>query len=283
MAIQHPGGTIVNTTFTGGTRTQIADGIKDALVTAGWTVASGASGDWKLDSAVSPQSLQMRVRLWDPGSGNCAQLRIFNVTETLAPAQSVFLLPGASKTFRVVANKYQAFVWVPGSTAAREFAAFGVPYLPAHLDTVITVAGWLMGSGNTDTDTATRTSWRISLRSNAGTQAILLNADSLGTNNAGTGALKLMVQGDPQMGANNFVRWHDDSFFLYDAIVGYGMPGTNNECKARGLLWGAFIDSADRAGDATFTFNDGSGAHDFIVITNSNTEQMRGTLCVAID
>lgn len=283
MAIQHPGGTIVNTTFTGSSRAAIADGIKDALVAAGWSVASSSGSDYKLDSATSPQSLQMRVRVWDPGSGNCAQIRIFNVTETMAPAQSAFLLPGGSKTFRVIANKYQCFVIVPGSVTARDFAAFGLPYLPPHLDTVITEAGWLINNAATDTDTATRQSWRTSLWLVNAAYATICNGNAVASTGNGIGAPRLQCSMDPQLAAGNMMRDHDDSYEIHDARVGWGLTAVNVESKRRGQLWGAFVDSADRTADATFTFNDGSGAHDFIVITNENTAQARGTLCLAID
>jgi hypothetical protein len=115
MAIQYAGGTNINTTFAAGTRTQLVDNLKAELVNAGWSVASGSSGDWKLDSATTPAGHNCRVRLLDPGSGNCAQVRIMNQGETLTPGQSVWLLPGSGKTYRVLANKYQFHTFVPAS------------------------------------------------------------------------------------------------------------------------------------------------------------------------
>jgi hypothetical protein len=104
MAIQYAGGTNVNTTYAAGTRTQLVDNLKAELVNAGWSVASGSSGDWKLDSATTPAGHNCRVRLWDPGSGNCAQVRIMKPgrnaraeSERLAAARDGQGLPRAGQ------------------------------------------------------------------------------------------------------------------------------------------------------------------------------------------
>jgi hypothetical protein len=44
MAIQYAGGTNINTTFSGATKASIQSGIQSALVSAGWTNLSGATG-----------------------------------------------------------------------------------------------------------------------------------------------------------------------------------------------------------------------------------------------
>src|SRR3990172_11560382 len=136
MAFQYAGGTNVNTTFAADTRTLIADNIRTHLLTAGWTSISGASGDWILQSALTPQNLQCRVRLYDSGGGNCGRVQFRNVGATLLGID-LFLLASAGYVYRIIANKYQFFVLRAGSTAAREFVCGGVPYLEPFLDTVI--------------------------------------------------------------------------------------------------------------------------------------------------
>ena len=57
-------------------RTALVNGIKDALVDAGWTVYSGSSGNWILQSGAGhPNGYQVRIQVWDPGSSwNCARI-----------------------------------------------------------------------------------------------------------------------------------------------------------------------------------------------------------------
>ncbi len=284
MAIQHPGGTIVNTTFTGGTRAQIADAIKDALVAAGWTLVSSSGSDHKLDSATTPQGLAIRVRVWDPGSGSCAQIRIMSKNEVIAPAQSAFLLPATGKTFRVIANKYQAFALVPGSTTvSREFAGFGVLYIPPHLASSTTDAGWMVSNSRSDTDLSQGDSWRTRLAQIGGVWAVVFNGNGVGTGNYGPGAPRFAITGDPEYRPNCMVRWGDDSYDIIDAVVGWGTTTWGDEGKKRGLLWGALLLTASYAPDTTFTFDDGSGAHTFFVITYNTVTALPGTLCVAVD
>ena len=286
MAIQYPGGVIRNQTLTqtAGTKVELVDWIKAELVLAGWTAASGASGDWKLDSAIDAQSKQFRVRIWDgvaaPTSTNCAQLRIMNVAETIAPAQSAFLLPAVGKTWRIVCNKYQAFIWVPGSATAREFCAFGQAYTGMTACSGITAQAWLVQNASTDTDTSADSSLRTAMT--CATGAFILNAAGVtGIGGTAGGVPKLMPIGQDANGnASSCVRWHNDDYFLGDALLFTGTTTMNEEGKCRGQLWGAMVDSADRAMDTTFAFD----SHNWIVITSSNTNANgRGTLCIATD
>src|SRR4051812_47184678 len=101
MAIQYSG-TNYNSTFTctTGTRQEIVTGLQTALTAAGWTVISGSgTGNVLMESATTPapQSLVMRVKLFDPGSGNCAQLVPRNQANTHAMSNYLPLLPAVGK------------------------------------------------------------------------------------------------------------------------------------------------------------------------------------------
>src|SRR5687767_2596831 len=121
------------TQFNGGaSRTALADNIKGALVNAGWSVASGASGDWKLDSGVTDNGLQLRVRVYDPGSGSAAILYCSKVDDSL-PLNSVYMLAdfNAAQTWEFYANPYFALAQViPWPAATSKLFVFGTGWTP---------------------------------------------------------------------------------------------------------------------------------------------------------
>ncbi len=282
----YSGTTIVDDTVDGSTRLTIATDIKDALVAAGWTIASSSTGDWKLDSETAPTSgTVMRVRVFDPGSGSCAKIRISNVGETTMPSNDVFLLPGTGKTFRIIANAYQAMVVVPGSVSTpRNFAFFSMPYVPTDLVGSITELGISMGNGYSDSDTTLRGSWRtFNLTSGTGNAFLNGNAWSCFGDSNGGGNIKFhcLCENASQVNtAGGIARWHDDSYVINEPLVSWGSTSYTSgvEGKIRGILWDALVTSAPLTADEEFTYD----GHDWFVVTDNNTGVSRGTLCIAI-
>lgn len=296
--IQYAGGVNVNTTFTTtvGTRQEIVTGIETALTTAGWTVISGGgSGNVVMRSATTPApaSNTIDVRLNDPGAGNCAGVYLRNAAATQESHQH-FLLPAALKVFRVIANRYQAFVFTPGASAAREVVAFGVPYIPTFLGGVIAGDfGWIMGNAASDGDATARATFRTLLGAQGATgaenscYAALLNGNLLNPSCGivATHAGAVRVQAHPynsMVQANgNAYRWHDDSLIASEALVAWGLTAATDESKVRGQLWDAMVVSDPFAGDSTITLD----AHSWWAFTNSNagsTVVARGTLFVVV-
>ena len=295
--IQYAGGTNVNTTFTTtvGTRQEIVTGVQTALTTAGWTVISGGgTGDVLMQSATTPTANnQIQARLYDPGAGSCAQVFIRNIAGTKVSA-ATYLLPAALKVFRVIANKYQAFVFTPGSSAAREFVAFGVPYIPTFLHGVITAEfGWIVGNAIVDTDTTVRPAFRTILggQSTAGSESAcygaILNTNLLNNclvnNVVHVGAVRVQANPYNQLVTvnTNAYRWHDDSLNASEALVAWGLTLFSDESKIRGQLWDAIVISDPFAADTTITLD----ARSWFAITNSNagtTVIARGTLFLVI-
>ena len=122
-----------------------------------------------MQSAPTPWSVATRIRFRDNGSGsNCVTFSIENSNSSLAGANNTnngcYLLPAAAKVFRVIANKYQAFIFSAATTAARSFVCFGTPYLPTFLQGVITECGWLGCNATSDTDGTVRVSFRTNLQ-----------------------------------------------------------------------------------------------------------------------
>lgn len=283
--IQYAGGTNVNTTIAADTRTLIVDNLKAQLVIAGWTVTSGASQDWLLTSATTPTANNsIQVRLYDSGSGNCAQIFLRNAAGSKI-SRAYYLLPAASKVFKVLANKYQFFVYTAGSSAAREFVAAGVPYIPAFLQGVITGDfGWIWSNSNGDADATARASPRTQLDGNNG-----------GSNNASGIVNSNLYDGSGSQAASiRFVfphsalvqnetagyRWHDSSLIVSEPLISWGLVNTTDEALIRGQLWDAIIINDSFAGDTSITLD----SKTWTAVTGSNSGSggvsAKGTLFV---
>lgn len=297
MSIQYAGGTIVNATLTqsSGTRAELAQWIRDQLGVAGWA-SSGSATDYQLTSATTPQSLQGRVRVYDPGSGSCARLRWSNTAGTKVQVGDLFLLPAASKSWRIVANKYQFFVTTPGSPAAREFACGGIPYLPPFLNGVITECIWAHGNAISDTGTAVMSSFRTALHtrtpSSAPNQFGLVNGNILENNGNvnfgitnGYANMRFLapVSGFTDDAAGSTYRWHDLSQIISDPLISWGGTNATDEGLIRGQIWDAALLSDAWAGDTTLQVDPSNPSYNFITVTNNatgNGSEARGTLCV---
>jgi hypothetical protein len=302
MAIQYSG-TNVNNTFTNtvGTRREIVDGISSALVAAGWTIISGSgTGNQLLECTTTPapQSLVCRVQLFDPGSGNCAQIKFRNAPATATQSNFHPLFAQASKVWRVIANPYQFFVFSTASTSAgREFVAGGCPYIPSFLQGVVTECIWSMGNGRNDTDSYCSTTFRNNLvTSTPNSQPNLWMDVNLNVwenfnnyvTNSYTGWPQLIAQQGAQwtqvVGTSLFApyKWHDDSLMVYEPLISWGQAGYSDESKIRGQLWDAAIVSDSFGADQTTSFD----THNWWVLTNGNFGSSglfaRGSLLVVV-
>jgi hypothetical protein len=286
MSLQYSG-TNVNNTFvnTVGTRLEIVTGLSAALVAAGWTIISGAgTGNQLLESATtpSPQSLVCRVQLFDPGSGNCAQIKFRNQANTKSQTNYHPLFAQASKTWRVIANPYQFFIFSSASTSVgREFVAGGVPYLPSFLQGVITESIWSMGNGRNDTDSYNSSTFRNNLITSVSASQPNLWLDvnlnqwenfNNYVNNSYTGWPQLIAQNGAQwtqVSGTNLIapyKWHDDSVLTYEPLIAWGLTGFTDESKIRGQLWDAAVVSDAFGADQTTSFD----TRNWWVLTNGN-------------
>jgi len=286
MAIQYAGGTNVNTTFTctTGTRREIVDGLVAALNTAGWTtVSGGGTGDVLLASATTPQGLSIRCRVYDAGSGNCTRFQMRNAAGSKV-SQDFFLAPAAARVYRVIANKYQWFCFVPTvPNAGREFGAMGVPWIPSFLEGVITGdCGWANNNAWSDGDTTNRYSLRTMLAGHEKGSG-LVNSSlcewSGVTLNAGIRLLSL-IGGWTDQPASGY-RWHDLSLFVCEPLISWGTQNTGDEALIRGQLWDAVIVGQAFAAGETISLD----GKTWYAITGSNTggsATARGTLFALI-
>jgi hypothetical protein len=303
MALQYTGGPNINNTFTNttGTRQEIVTGLQNALVAAGWTVISGSgTSNVLIESATTPapQSLVCRVNLQDPGSGNCAQVKFRNQANSKSQTNFHPLFPQASKVWRIIANKYQFFIFSTASTSVgREFVCGGVPYLPSFLQGVITEAIWSHSNGGSDTDTAVRSSFRTNLtlgvQNNHGTIWNTCNLNqwenySTQINNLTTGwpLLSSQVGALYQQNAGTTLfptyTWHDDSLLTYEPLIGWGLTGYGDTNKFRGQLWDAAIVGDSFAADVTTTFDSRNWWNITYNNSGATSAYARGSLLIVV-
>jgi hypothetical protein len=261
--------------------------LESALATAGWsTISGGGTGDVLMKTAVGPGGQSIRVRLLDPGSGNCAQITMKNNSGSLT-SQTFFLLPESS-SWRIVANKYSFYMFrtsAANRAAPRGVCMGGTIWIP---DFVLATmgsdfeCGYMQGHATTDTDTTAGTSWRNSMdqaRRNSSIWTGLVVDASANLNVAQPLLMPPSLNSDNT--ANAGYRWQDGSLHQMEAIVGWAESGGGALCAFKGQLWDAMIVSGQAVGETTITFD----GHTFIAITDQCGLSRKGigTLYVAVD
>lgn len=287
-AIQYAGGTNVNATFaTTGVRQDLCNAIQDNLTTAGWTVDSGSHTSTIVMHTASTPTANNNVfmRLVDPGANASCQINIQNAAAAAGlTSQNFWLNSAAGLTYRMIANKYQAFIFQPGSAnAQRGFLGVGTLYVPTFAQASQTgVLGWMMGQGSSVTDTATNWfQFRTNLApgqcqggNNSRMSVIAANTlldYSCGNQNL-TGAMQIptVVTANISSSTNlvtTATQWVDTSYLLSDPLIAFSTSATTNPALVRGQLWDATVMSAGVLSiDQTATFN----SHNWWTVTNTN-------------
>lgn len=274
-----------HTTFTAdATRQSIVTGIETALSANGWTVVSGGgTGDVVLQSAAPAGGAALRLRVTDPGAGNCATLKIQQAGGGLE-SQAFYLLPGAGKVYSVWGCQYQAFIFTGGSaTTSREYFGCGALYVPAWLQPSVTEALWASGNGLADASVNVGGCFRNSAAGvSMGTANTFLCARWSGilngallnraADNSGNGATCDMTLaaaaaglGMSSWGIYQARRFHDDTALMIDAWLAFGITGTTDEAKYRGAIWDAAVVSETFAGGAARSID----GHTFYAVGNN--------------
>lgn len=292
MSIQYSGGAHVST-FSPSVKQDIINDVETALLAAGWTTISGhGTTNLLMQSAATPQSLQINVRLKDNG-GTCVTFSLENTAGTVVGANSTtagggFLSPAGSPTYQVVASKYQAFIYATPYTGLKQsYVAFGVPYVPSWI-TGLTALAWMHGNAQNDTDSTNRQTFRNSFRVAAGSpgsQQVIINGstwtDNSGNQNNGNiclAALALNPQNSGSGAAYVVTSWSNGSALLVDAIIAWGTASSSATGMYRGQLWDACISTSPYAADSTANFD----SHTWTVVTAQSTDWTGlGTLLLA--
>src|ERR1035438_5880909 len=110
MGVIYSGQTITNTTVSAATNDTLNQAVKDALITAGWSLIKSGSGDgiWRLRSAATPQGMQGDIWMWR-GSGSLFAASSSLATTNAAGLQEqngVNVQVGSGYTYQLVANAY---------------------------------------------------------------------------------------------------------------------------------------------------------------------------------
>jgi hypothetical protein len=259
--------------FTPSTRADWVTNMINALLAAGWTQISGSGTDRVLGSGTTPDNLKYKVRIWDPGSGNCARVGLRNWNETLLnDTYAMYCFPGGF-TWKVIASAYQFFAWVPGSTAGRTFVMATAPKLEPAVNYNITTAAYLGSNDQGDSSTGIYDTIRTHTYS-GGRLGIVLNNDAYF--NFTASVTRNFVLYTPAGINNEFREWIDGSRDVLEARVKFH-PSAN--AKWLGYLWDAMLVYAVMAPDQTVTWD----GRTWISLTANNTaDNSLGTLCLLV-
>lgn len=253
--IAYAGGVNVNATFVGDSFINVVDNIKAQLLNAGWSVASGASGDWIVRSALTPSGSQIDVRLFSSGAFARVKFQRTGLSMSQAPpldpSQDLLLLPLAAKTFRIIANRYQFFVLVPGSSNFQDFCCGGVMFQESFQTSYV---AWCHGNAPADGSSSRLISFRTACSLLTFAQTFINSwqvSDSshlvLTLNNWQGDRCQRLVVPIGQVATNTGEgvdnagrRWHTDEAFKIPARICYGVA-TLDSAVERGQLWDAVI------------------------------------------
>ena len=259
--------------FTPSTRAAWVTNMINALLAAGWSQISGSGTDRVLGSGTTPDNLKYKVRIWDPGSGNCARVGLRNWNETLLnDGQAMYCFPGGL-TWKVVASAYQFFAWVPGSTAGRTFVMATAPKLEPAVNYNITTAAYLGSNDQGDSNTTSN----VSLRDRTycgGRVGMILNNDAYFQSIQDV-TRNLMLY-TPAGVNSDFREWIDGSRDVLEARVKFH-PTTLP--KWLGYLWDAMLVYAVMAPDQTVTWD---GRTWISLTANNQSDNSLGTVCLLV-
>ena len=269
--------------------------LEASLTAAGWSVVSGSgTTTLKMQSASTPEGLA-GMRIETVALTNTLAVRPMSVDEARkgADANRMFLRPGGTKTWRIIANRYQCFVMVDASfNAAGEFAMFGTPWIPAFMGGATNSIWYGMCNNTTDANTSACSSMRIYPAHHYG--------DSGGSNSVtgyggdlvqvSTNYLINSARGTPRIygmggshrdGGYDSGRLQDLALTVSETYIAWRLPTAAAAAVIRGQIWNAVVVNYPLAGDTQFTYD----GRLFRVVTHniavSNTAHP-STLCLQI-
>jgi len=255
-----------------------------------------ASPEILMQSATTAWSVATRIRFRDLG-GSCITFSLENSTSVLQGVSTTgaggYLQPSAGRTFRIIANRYQAFVFQPVTTVARAFVGFGTPYLPTFLQGVLTECGWMQCNSQGDADATLRPSMRTAMRPGPSqpcnhqciANAVLMECAGQ-NNNPMYGMLGVLSPLLPPSGLNAGwlgIPWHDSSYLMLEPLLSWGSAISYSQASSsaqpllRGQLWDCTLVCSSLAGDQTSTFD----SHNWFVLTDNNSSEF-STLMVVV-
>lgn len=256
--IQYAGGTTVDTTITATTGANLIAGIRDNLVTAGWTILSGSgTTDVVIRSADTPNGNYVVARIWVNGS--TPTFYIQNLAGTKV-GRSWTLGYGTGKVYQFNACKHRFTLWTPGG-ASGEYLWVEVPYVQENIASLF-VADYGILQAHTSTS-----SWRVRLWGNYGTYNVLHDGFLVDvTDDSGDSGQLAIVQHSIVNRPSSAYRWKDGTLMIYDPLIAWG-DSTALEGKIAGQLWQAVVVSDSFPDGFTITYD----SHTWRAVTVNNT------------
>jgi hypothetical protein len=286
------------------TKQQIINATESALVQVGWyTISGSGTTNLLMQSSMTPQGLRYRLRVRDNGSNNTS-FSIENVAGTRQGTNNTNgtgLLWPNNRTYRIVASKYQFFIFEDNATSVNSNSASfrstvfcGVPWIPSNLVGTIYESIWMITNASSDGSSSQRGSLRevLGARNNVGGNGNLTvicnnniweSQGNSGMNGIGMPSLITLWQGTRiQRQLYTWYRWHDDTEFMVDPLIAWGLTAQTDEAKIRGQLWESYIAvGGPYQPNHTFTLD----GRTFLPMTINNygtNENARGALMTAI-
>lgn len=267
MAIEFASGSIVNTTLTQstGTRREIVDALAAALASAGWSYVSGSGTATPiLSSVATADGYQYRILLSDPGSGTCARVQISGPAGNNPSPGTLYqyLLPAASKVWRIIAWSCGLCVWAEGLTTARGHVYINTVKPTAGVLAALSNFAVMTGDGPTDSGSTVLNSFRTTLagqgqNTQPPTQVIYGTSlwESVNVNAAAQGFPVLvgrMLGGILATGSVSITgkRYWDDAYVVSDVELAVGNSATN-EAKITGTLYNTALTTKQYNSEST--------------------------------
>jgi len=257
---------------------------------SGITFSGSSSGTCTMNSeivmqcAVTPQGYQLNCRMRDNG-GTCVTFTIETTDGAFKGTNNTTyggqLLPATAKTWHIVANAYQFWLWVDGDyLVGNEFLLVSCPWMPSFLTPAYIGVMQSAGRGDGTGCNGCGGNWRYSLYGNTNDNAQnwynaiygkqLMDSPSSpgGGNTPGEMAFPFQIF-PPINGTYNpggtVNRYANLDLISIDTNLAWGSPNLTNEPMMRCQLWDSIIILDQFQGDQTATFD----SHNWICLTSS--------------
>lgn len=248
MAYRSSGGPYYKGTIDASTKTNLIDNLCDALVNnVSWTRVSGdGTTDQLLQSPATPQGSQFRMRFYDYGHANVVAINPRTVDGNrmiTADGNGLGLYAGAGKTYTLVASPYQWACYTLGSTLAREWYYFSIPWLPSFYANKVRhycfVWTNMFDQGNASIGNNFRSGYTRNTMNNGW---IFNDATWYHFNNFVDfpGDTRLVIPTNAWMDAARAGRWIDGRAPISDPYVASGTSGSDPSGIIRGQLWDSY-------------------------------------------
>src|SRR5215471_2497956 len=284
MSLQYSNGPLINRLFTPASRQDIVTNVTAALLDAGWLTISGTPNggtDVVQESAANNQGNKIRVR--STTGATSAAFSLKHPLGTTIDSSQIYLAVAA--TYRIVANKFWFACFQTSATnraTVRNQVFAGTIWVPTWLTIFPSdAAGFIHGTGNTDTDGSGRNGWRVqldSLVSGAGAAHTIFGSVLNDSSTAGGRAWIPVWQGGGNTSDEGY-RWEDGTVPIYEPLfIGASGAAVGNEGKLKGQLYDALVMNGSYAGESLISFDN----HIWLAITDAATAGARATATLFI-